>query len=81
MSRSGSSFKKWGRGKKLRDDVFAEPWKARVVEDALWFDEYGAPFDLRKLPARQFEAHMAIIQGKNKEREKQQRKAEQENQA
>lgn len=42
-----------------------------MLDDALWFDEYGAPFDLRLLPARQFEAHLAIISGKNQERKKQ----------
>jgi len=44
----------------------------------VWFAEYGAPFDLRRLPARQFEAHMAILEGKAKEQEKQQKKAERE---
>jgi hypothetical protein len=47
-----------------------------VLEDATWFDEYGAPFDLRRLPRRQFEAHMAILQGKNEERAKEQREVE-----
>lgn len=47
-----------------------------MLEDATWFDEYGVPFDLRRLPRRQFEAHMAILQGKNAEREKQQRETE-----
>lgn len=44
----------------------------------MWFDEYGAPFDLRLLPAKQFDAHMAIIEGKNEEREKQHKDAERE---
>lgn len=48
-----------------------------MLEDALWLDEYGAPFDLRRLPARQFEAHMAILEGKNRAREKQQKKIDQ----
>jgi len=42
----------------------------------MWFDEYGAPFDLRLLPARQFDAHMAILHGKNAEREKRQKELE-----
>lgn len=47
-----------------------------MLDDALWMDEYGTPFDLRRLPSRQFEAHMAILEGKSKEREKQQKEAE-----
>jgi len=38
--------------------------------------EYGTPFDLRQLPRRQFEAHMAILEGKGEERAKEQRDAE-----
>lgn len=37
-------------------------------------DEYGAsPAYFRELPSREFKAHMAIIEGKNKERSKRQK--------
>ena len=44
----------------------------------MWFGEYGAPFDLRLLPARQFEAHMAILEGKSDEQRKNQKEVERE---
>lgn len=51
-----------------------------MLQDALAFDEYGAPIDLRSLPAKEHAAHMAILEGRSAERKKrheeQQREAE-----
>jgi len=44
-------------------DLPREDWHQTVIEDALWFQEYGAPFDLRELPEAQFRAHLAILRG------------------
>ena len=42
----------------------------------MWMSEYGAPFDLRRLPRRQFKAHIAILEGQNAEQEERQREIE-----
>lgn len=49
-----------------------------MLEDAIAFSEYGLGFDLRRLPAREFDAHMAILEGRMKEREQQQKESERE---
>lgn len=38
--------------------------------------EYGAPFDLRKLPGPMFRAHLAIIEGKRQREADEQEDAE-----
>lgn len=41
-----------------------EMWEQRVVEDAIMWQEYGCPFDARaRLPAREYQAHLALITG------------------
>lgn len=75
---NATRFKKWGRGKNLKPDELTEPWQKTVREDAIWMSEYGTPFDLRTLPARQFDAHMAILEGRGEEQQKQNREAERE---
>lgn len=50
---------------------FNARWERKVVEDHLWMSEYGLPFDLRSLPKKHFEAHIAILQGIARERSEQ----------
>lgn len=52
--------------------VIAEtPMERRVLEDAMIWDEYGIPFDLRThLTEWELQAHLAILEGRNKQREK-----------
>ena len=62
----------WGRG---RNVIPESPRERRVLEDALMWDEYGMPFDARtELSRWEFEAHLAIIEGRNRERSKQNKK-------
>lgn len=52
----------------------------RVADEHAWWGELGGPpFDPReRLPVREYEAHLAIMEGKQKERKKQRRKQERE---
>lgn len=53
------------------------PHERRVLEDALFFDEYGLPFDPReKMTQWELDAHLAIIEGKMKKRKQENRKME-----
>ena len=55
----GSGFADWGHGDAV---VPKEPWEARVMQDAVFWAEYGCPFDARTiLPAREYQAHIAIL--------------------
>jgi len=38
-------------------------WCGRVMRDHAMWTEYGAGFDLRDLPAREYQAHAALIAG------------------
>lgn len=53
--------------------VIAEtPMERRVLEDAMLWDEYGMAFDPRtRLTEWELQAHLAILEGRNKERERQ----------
>jgi hypothetical protein len=72
-SRYGS-FEGWGYGsdrvyverfeQHVDVDLPTEDWHDIVLEDAVWFQEFGVPFDLRKLPEPMFQAHLAIIRGR-----------------
>lgn len=53
----------------VRVDLPTEDWHETVIADALWFDEYGAPFDLRELPEPMFQAHLAILRGRRERRQ------------
>jgi len=45
------------------------------MQDAVFWTEYGCPFDARAvLPAREFEAHIAILRGKAARIEEEERK-------
>jgi hypothetical protein len=61
-------------------DGLDKHWHQRVLEDHLWMQEYGCPFDLRELPAPEFKAHLALIQGEQMreidESEKQEREVD-----
>lgn len=55
------------------------PWERRVFEDAMIFGEYGpGNRDLRELPRREFQAHLAIIEGANKKRKQENENAQSE---
>jgi|GEM_PF-2486417 len=66
-------FRRWGEGKDVEPETVFE---RRVLQDAAFFDAYGCPFDPRRLPAREHEAHMAVLSGKQQAREKEQKKAQ-----
>jgi len=71
--RPGSAFADWGHGDAV---VPEEPWEARVMQDAAFWSEYGCPFDARAvLPAREYQAHMAILEGKAKKMKEESEKA------
>ncbi|KAF5071353.1 hypothetical protein DSECCO2_213370 [anaerobic digester metagenome] len=62
----------WGKGEKI---VPTEVWEARVMQDAVFMSEYGCPFDARTtLPAREYQAHIAILRGKAARIEEEDRK-------
>jgi hypothetical protein len=49
-----------------------------MLESLIW-ERYGCPVDLaRDRPAEEFEAHAAIVQGRNEKEYKEQKKAERE---
>lgn len=64
-----------GKGRNIEIDL---PWERRVSEEAMLFDEYGVPFDLRSLPMREYQAHLAIVAGKQEARKEEHKKAERE---
>lgn len=47
------------------------------MEDHIWMQEYGCPFDLRELPAPEFFAHLSLIQGKQMREADENEKSEQ----
>lgn len=48
------------------------------MKDSMLFQEYGMPFDPRQLPAPEYDAHVAIVEGIQQKRRKENKKAEQE---
>jgi len=48
------------------------------MDDSKIFQEYGMPFDPRKLPAPEYEAHLAVVEGMQQKRAKENKKAKQE---
>lgn len=45
------------------------------MQDAVFWSEYGCPFDARAvLPAREYQAHIAILRGKAARIEEEERK-------
>jgi len=69
----GSGFADYGHG----DTVVAdEEWEARVLQDAALWAKYGCPFDTRAvLPAREYRAHLAILEGEARRVREEQDKA------
>jgi len=48
------------------------------MQDAVFWSEYGCPFDARAvLPAREYQAHVAILRGKAARIEEEERKMKQ----
>lgn len=65
----------WGKGEAIAP---TEVWEARVMQDAVFWSEYGCPFDARAvLPAREYQAHIAILRGKAARIEEEERKMKQ----
>ena len=54
------------------------PFERRVIQDALWWQEYGCPVNPRDLPEYEYKAHFAVLEGKAKKRREEQRDAERE---
>lgn len=73
--RRSKGFVEYGKGTRVAPE---EPWEQRVMEDAILWDEYGLPLDPRQLPRREYEAHLAIVRGKQEHRERERKKAERE---
>lgn len=48
------------------------------MRDSKIFAEYGIPFDPRELPAPEYEAHLAIVEGTQEKRAEENKKAERE---
>lgn len=41
----------------------SEYWIQRVIENHIMWDKYGAGFDTRTLPLREYQSHLALITG------------------
>jgi hypothetical protein len=66
---------KYGKGENVIPET---PFEKGVMDDSRLFQEYGMPFDPRKLPAPEYQAHLAIVEGMQRERAKENKKAKQE---
>lgn len=57
---------------------FDHPWEHKVVEESLWWSEYGCPLsDPRAvLPEREYRAHLAILLGRTEKRKREREKSE-----
>lgn len=52
-------------------------WEKRVFEEHTWWKEYGCGFNARhKLPAKEYQAHLALIEGEHKYKQKEQKRQE-----
>jgi len=40
------------------------PWCNKIFLDSMLWSEYGAGFDLRELPAPEYDAHILLISGR-----------------
>ena len=67
---------RWGRDEAVQP---SSAWDRRIMLESLIWERYGCPVDLaRDRPAEEFEAHAAIVQGRNEKEYKEQKKAERE---
>lgn len=66
---------RYGKGENVIPET---PFERGVMNDSKLFQEYGMPFDPRQLPAPEYEAHLAIVEGMQQERAKENKKAKQE---
>lgn len=72
-STSESGFVKFGKGDRVTPE---ERWEARVMEQSVFWGEYGLPIDPHKeLPMRDYKAHLAIIEGKKQKRKEERKSA------
>lgn len=47
-----------------------------MLERSAWYSEYGCPRDPGDFPEYEYEAHLAILEGKAEKRRKEQKEAE-----
>lgn len=67
---------KFGRGQNVEPET---AWERRIMAESLVFERYGCPVDLaHERPAHDWQAHVAIVQGRNKREEEENKKAERE---
>jgi hypothetical protein len=67
---------KFGRGENVEPET---AWERRIMAESLVFERYGLPVDLAfERPAHDFQAHAAIVQGRNKAEEEESKKADRE---
>ena len=67
---------KWGRGEPVEP---TSAWDRRIMLESLVFERYGLPVDLAtERPFHDFQAHAAIVQGRNEKEHEEQKKAERE---
>jgi len=66
---------RYGKGESVIPET---PFEKGVMDDSKLFQEYGMPFDPRELPAPEYQAHLAIVEGIQQKRAKESKKAEQE---
>jgi len=66
---------RYGKGEAVIPET---PFEKGVMDDSKLFQEYGMPFDPRRLPAPEYQAHLAIVEGMQRKRAKENKKAQQE---
>lgn len=69
------SFVKYGYGKSVD---FDERWMEKEAARARWWSEYGNAPDPFDLPSKIRDVHLAIMRGKDKKQQEEQRKADRE---
>lgn len=74
--KQGSRFVDFGYGDKEASEFSG--WELEVIQDRLMWKEYPPQFPLRSLPAPMYEAHLAILTGKNIREAEEHEKAENE---
>lgn len=66
---------RYGKGETVQPET---PFERGVMNDSKLFQEYGIPIDPRQLPAPEYEAHLAIVEGIQKKRGEENKQAERE---
>lgn len=77
IARWSTGFKAWGKGEEVAPETVFE---RRVLHRAQWWGEYGCPVDPGELPVDEYDAHMAILQGKAEKQKEEKKKADREQQ-